>query len=150
MNSKARIVFFFSLVVMISFSCSISKNTKFQNSLKDYAFCRCLEFSTKEFSVVDKNDISTYSSLISIEKYGIDYDFRRLLFIKLDSSAKAVAFLEKKVINDSAGRHFDVFGKTSYNLSCLYFRQSRQLNSLVKSLHPLIKKQMNEMRHISW
>lgn len=150
MKKNCIAVLFFSLGLITSFSCSISKQVKIQNSLKDYAYCRCLEFNTKEFSVLDKNDISSYSSLLSVEQYGIYHDFRRPLYIKLDSAAKSVLILEKTFKNDTVGRHFDVVGKTTYNLSCLYFRQSKQLDSLVKSWLPMIKKQMNEMRDSSW
>lgn len=147
---KSIVVVFFSIGIFMSFSCSVSKKVKIQNSLKDYAYCRCLEFNLEEFSVVDKKDISAYSSLLTVEQYGIYHDYRKPLYIKLDSAAKAVMILEKVIINDSLGRHFDVFGKTSYNLNCLYFRQSKQLDSLVKSWKPLIKKQMNEMRDSGW
>lgn len=115
---------FFSVILLISvcffLGCVNSRYQNNRNLLKEYAFCKCFEYATKD-SQFSKNDLSE-----SIYKEIANYN--PAVYQIIDSLATRAAFgIEPSQIADHEG-------KKAILLNCFSFYKSTELDSVVKKM----------------
>lgn len=88
--------------------------------LKEYAFCRCLQYASPDTALIQQ-EISA-SVYADISAYSLN------VYSVIDSISKEAARKIKPVI------HEDYEGKKAIVLNCFIFYKSNQLDSLVKKM----------------
>lgn len=135
----------YSLVLISYFSCSVDKKATEQAVItaKEIVYCKCLEYNINNFAGRDTLDIST---LLLNEQFDIYGGYLAKSFYPLlDSTAYSIL---KKEINQqfASSKYESSIGKVSYQIDCLRFYQSKQLDSLCKVIihkinrDPILKK----------
>lgn len=99
--------------------CSSSKKLQNRDWLKEYAFCKCLEYATKDSFL--SNDLS-----VSVYKEIANYDPSVYQIIDSLSRKKALEILPSQIA--------DYDGKKAILVSCFNFYKSKTLDSVVKKM----------------
>ncbi|MEI9944243.1 MAG: hypothetical protein WDN26_08440 [Chitinophagaceae bacterium] len=116
------IIFFTNFAVFIFLlSCSAGKKIKENRRLlKEYAYCRCFEYASKDTAFFNKDiSVAVYAD---ISNYPVD------VFNIIDTLAKkAASEIKPSEIPDHEG-------KKSVLLNCFLFYNSKKLDSLIKRM----------------
>lgn len=132
------------LLIILS-SCSTTKNrvtTPVSNLFKKYAYCKCLEQSIDTFSIRDSLEMGSGEVANSLDYNGI---FTNIIDPIFDTLILNVIEEQKRIKQDTAGKHDSSWGKTNYILKCLEFYESKKLDSTIRTFTPemyLVKKSL--------
>lgn len=124
---------FLAFIALLS-SCFTEKKIPKENIdlLKQLTYCRCIEYSMKEFDGLNSSDRSYGDIVEEMDSKGL---YNKNINHLIDSIVGAELFLQKKIRIDSAGKHNDN-GRfnTTYILRCLQLYKSKTIDSFYKSL----------------
>jgi hypothetical protein len=106
-------------ICLFLIGCETTWQSKNRSLLKEYAFCKCLQFASND-SLKISEDLS-----ISIYRDISHYDFS--IYDKIDSLAKAKA---KSILPSIIADHE---GRKAIILNCFEFYNSKSLDSIIKT-----------------